>query len=147
MWTKLLKGQNRRINKRNAQWVWRPSGQNEIMRKQWNFLFFFRRIIWPVCELATWEWRKRMGEGEWGGERAKGALFVPSTTRWEESLLSGYKSVHAYHDELIQHGDILELRIAIEKQGSMICIGQSLFVQCLTKQNKTKQDKTLKGKI
>ena len=49
-------------------------------------------------------------------------------------------SVGSYHDELIQHGDILELRIAIEKQSSMICIGQSLFVQCLTKQNKTKQD-------
>ena len=48
--------------------------------------------------------------------------------------------MRAYHDELIQHGDVLELRIAIEKQGSMICIGQSLFVQCLTKQNKTKQD-------
>ena len=105
-----------------------------------KFSFFFRRIIWPVCELATWEWRKRMGEGEWGGGRGKGALFVPSTTRWEESLLAGYKSVHAYHDELIQHGDILELRIAIEKQGSMICIGQSLFVQCLTRQNKTRQD-------
>ena len=55
-------------------------------------------------------------------------------------MLAGYKSVRAYHDELIQHGDVFELRIAIEKQGSMICIGQSLFVQCLTKQNKTKQD-------
>lgn len=48
-------------------------------------------------------------------------------------------SVRAYHDELIQHGDVFELRIAIEKQGSMICIGQSLFVQCLANQNKTKQ--------
>ena len=89
-------------------------------------------------------WVRVSGEGRGEG---KGALFVPFTTPWEESLLAGYKSARAYHDELIQHGDILELRIAIEKQGSMICIGQSLFVQCLTKQNKTKQDKTLKGKI
>ena len=44
-----------------------------------------------------------------------------------------YISVRAYHDELIQHGDVFELRIAIEKQSSMICIGQSLFVECLKK--------------
>ena len=51
-----------------------------------------------------------------------------------------YISVRAYHDELVQHGDVFELRIAIEKQSSMICIGQSLFVQCL---KKTKQKKHL----
>lgn len=50
-----------------------------------------------------------------------------------------YISVRAYHDELIQHGDVFELRIAIEKQSSMICIGQSLFVQCLKKTKQKKQ--------
>ena len=78
-----------------------------------------------------------MGEGEWGGGRGHFLYHLPPPKKRACSQYI-YISVRAYHDELIQHGDVLELRIAIEKQGSMICIGQSLFVQCLTKQNKTR---------
>ena len=92
-----------------------------------------------MCEHVTREWRKGLVRvsGKGGGEGSTiCTIYYPLRRQLARRILI---SVRAYHDELIQHGDVLELRIAIEKQSSMICIGQSLFVQCLTKQNKTKQ--------
>lgn len=43
-----------------------------------------------------------------------------------------------YHDELIQHGDILEFGVTVKKQSSVVCIGKSLFVESLTQDTKKK---------
>ena len=81
-----------------------------------------------MCEHVTREWRKGLVRvsGKGGGEGSTiCTIYYPLRRQLARRILI---SVRAYHDELIQHGDVLELRIAIEKQGSMICIGQSLFV-------------------